>query len=293
MLPVIICSLGSSLNRSHTSSMAPDALDVYRNGFLTLKSSTLGRLVTDVRNPGDDFWPDTDDALPEHDVETRPFTTLRDARSTSASGGLGAKLSKLFTGDVAFEGSNSNELQTNELLRYHLLLQRRYFTNMCAAEDTRKWMEKAMLDYPLFLVVGLITVKDAEAQADRQRGGQASFSGEAPVGESLGIPDPEGIANVGLNIHAGGSSGRTISFTAPGERVIGVRYRKLKFKVLKKKSVDTASLENNSNRWEMFTAGDRASEEDVIEADLEEELAEDDLECDVDDDDMVVLEADV
>lgn len=94
-----------------------------------------------------------------------------------------------------------------------------------------------------------------------------------------------------MNLHGGGSSGQSISFIAPGERVIGVRYRKLKFRVLKKKSVDTASLESNSNRWEMFTGGDRASEDDIIEADFEDELAEEDLECDANEDEMVILEA--
>ncbi|KAI1192331.1 hypothetical protein F5X97DRAFT_329776 [Nemania serpens] len=274
--------------------MAPDALDVFCNGYLTLKSSTIGRLVTDVRNPGDDFCPAADDALPAHDVETRPFSTVRAARSSAANAGLGAKLTSLFTADLSLEGSNSNELETDRLIRYHLLQQQSYFADLCAGEDTRKWMEKALLDYPLFLVVGLITVRDAGARAEQRRDGQGAVSAEAPVGEAaLGVPDPEGVAGAGISLRAGGSSGRSTSFIAPGERVIGVRYRKLRFRMLKKKSIDAATLEKNSNRWEMFAAGDRAGEEDVIEAELEDELAEDDLECDADEGDMVVLETDV
>lgn len=140
--------------------MAP-ALDVFCNGYLTLKSSTIGRLVIDARNPGDDFWPDTDDALPEHKVEALPFDTVRTARSTAANAGLGAKLTQLFTADLSLEGSNSDELETSKVMRYHLLQQRDYFINLCAGEATRKWMETALQDSPLFLVVGLITVQDA------------------------------------------------------------------------------------------------------------------------------------
>ncbi|RSL57488.1 hypothetical protein CEP54_008278 [Fusarium duplospermum] len=269
----------------------PPALDVFCSGYLTLKSSTIGRLVIDVRNPGDDFCPATDDALPEHEVEPRHFDTVRAARSTAANAGLGAKLTQLFTADLSLEGSNSDELDTRKVTRYHLLQHQSYFRKLCAGKATREWMETAIQDSPLFLVVGLITVQDAEAQAERQRQGQAAVSGEVPVGEAAGIPDPEGVTNVGMNLHGGGSSGQSISFIAPGERVIGVRYRKLKFRMLKKKSVDTASLENNSNRWEMFTGGDRASEEDIIEADFEDELEEDGLECDADDE-MVIDEVD-
>lgn len=69
-----------------------------------------------------------------------------------------------------------------------------------------------------------------------------------------------------------------------------MRYRKLRFEMPKKNSVDTSSLENNSNRWEMFTGGDWAREKNVMEANLEDELAGD-LECDGDKDEMVILEA--
>ncbi|KAK0708033.1 hypothetical protein B0H67DRAFT_686198 [Lasiosphaeris hirsuta] len=270
--------------------MTPDALDVFFGGFLTLESCTLGRLVTDVRNPGDDFRPVTDKAKPKHKVEIRPFESLHDAKSVSASVGLRAKLSKLFTGDVAFEGSSSDELQTQELVRYHLLQQQDYFEALCAGEDIRKWIETTTLQWPLFLVVGLITVKDAEAQAERHRAGQVAVAAEAPATEALGIPDPGGVANAGMSVQVDGSSGRSISFTAPGERVIGVRYRKLKFEMFSKKSVDTASLKKSSI-WEMFSVGDRAGEDNIIEAGLEDHLVEENLECS-ETDSMLVLEAD-
>ncbi|EWC48081.1 hypothetical protein DRE_02660 [Drechslerella stenobrocha 248] len=275
--------------------MAPDALDVYRSGFLTLQSATLGRLVTDVQNPGDDFWPNTADTdRPVHDVELRPFASLREAKSASVTGGFGAKLSRLLKGEVAHGSSDSDVLKTDQLVRYHLLQHRDYFTKLCKSEDARQWMEKAMVDYPLFLVVGLITVDDARSHTERQKHWQGLCEGEAPVGELLGIPDPTGTLSFGLKMHFDGSSGRTVSFTASGERVIGVRYRKLKFKPFKKKSIDAAWLEDHPNRWETFTGGDRAGEENVIEADLEDELEEGDLECDVDeDDDMIVFDADI
>ncbi|KAI1110052.1 hypothetical protein F5Y14DRAFT_430443 [Nemania sp. NC0429] len=150
---------------------------------------------------------------------------MRAARSATANAGLGAKLTSLFAADLSLEGSNLNELETSQLIRYHLLQQRSCFANLCAEEGARKWIEKAMLDYPLFLIVGLITVQDANTQAERQRDGQGSIFVEAPVGEAIGVPGPEGVANARISLHGGGSSGRSISFIAPGERVFGVWYR--------------------------------------------------------------------
>ncbi|KAK7429178.1 hypothetical protein QQZ08_004393 [Neonectria magnoliae] len=78
---------------------------VFHSGRITV-ISTIGRVMTDVRNPGDDFWPATNDALPEHEIEPRPFSTVRPARSAATNAGLGAKLTQLFTADLFLEGSN-------------------------------------------------------------------------------------------------------------------------------------------------------------------------------------------
>ncbi|KAM6540334.1 hypothetical protein FALCPG4_002052 [Fusarium falciforme] len=84
--------------------------------------------------------------------------------------------------------------------------------------------------------------------------------------------------------------GQSISSTTPGDRVIGVRHRMLRFEMPKKNRIDASSLEDNSNRWEMFTGGDWAREKNVMEANLEDELGGD-LECDEDKDELAILEA--
>lgn len=268
--------------------MVTDTLTVFRNSFLTLKSSALGRLVTDARNPSQDFWPKIPPTLSDVDFDVRPFEALRSTAAAYTDVGFAAKLSRLFSGNVSRERSSFEGLQADSLLRYLLLQPRTYFTTMCADNETRRWMESALRDCPLFLIVGLVTLTDANVHKGQQGETQGSLSTEAPVGEALTggalAADPGGAANAGVDVHDATSSVGSSSFRAPGERVVAVQYRKVKFTLLQKRNTDNASLERNPNRWVMFLGGDRASEDDVIEADLEDEITADDLEYDIGED---------
>jgi hypothetical protein len=265
--------------------MVGNALTVFRNGFLTLKSSALGRLVPDAKNPSQDFWPQKDITLSEDQVDTGEFHELRQAFTSGFNVGLGAKLSRLFSTDVSLESLSKDGLQADKVHRYLLKQPRSHFYGMCADKDARYWMEDIMRDCPLFLISGLITVTEAGVQREQKRDMQASSDIEVPIGAALtggalAAVDQAGVTDVGVNAHGGRLSGESISFIAPGERVVGVQYRKVKFKAFSEKSIDNATLERSPNRWKMFFGGDRAGEKDMIEADLQDDLTEGDLEID-------------
>ena len=58
-------------------------------------------------------------------------------------------------------------------------------------------------------------------------------------------------------------------FSIPDERVIGVRYRKVKFNLFSSKKLENGCLENNPNCWRIFSRGARGSSiDDVLEVEL-------------------------
>ena len=87
-----------------------------------------------------------------------------------------------------------------------------------------------------------------------------------------------GIGDAKVAASVDGKTRAVSSFIAPGERVIGVQYRKIKFRLFSSNKVDTSFLENNPNRWVMLFGGDRAGVDNILEAELEETTDIDDLE---------------
>lgn len=264
--------------------MGGPTLTVFHNSFLTLKSSALGRLVTDATNPTQDFWPEMDPQLRDNEVEVRPFESLRRAAVSGSNAGLCAKLTRLFSAGLSGENM-FDELNTTALRRYALLQPRRHFQAMCMDDETRLWIEEALRDCPIFLVVGLVTVTEAAVQHGRQQSMKASAASiEVPVAGAgaTTAAGPGNAASLDLCGSITRSSNGSLRFVASGERVIGVQYRKLKFRLFQKRTLDTAFLENNPNRWELFLGTDRAGNKDVLEADLQDSLTTEELEWDAD-----------
>jgi hypothetical protein len=85
----------------------------------------------------------------------------------------------------------------------------------------------------------------------------------------------------GIEIEAGLQAYAVYAFIAPGERIIGVQYRKVIFSLFSNVDVEKAKLDGNE--WVMFL-GDRDFRDglgdtaDVLGADLEESLILEDLE---------------
>lgn len=142
-----------------------------------------------------------------------------------------------------------------------------------------------MKRFPIFLVTGFLTVTEAEIARIRQQStgvqvaAEVSASNVASAGAVTVILDVPDSVGVGLKVN--NDANLRYSFVAPGERIIGVQYRKLKFKRFSAVDLEKVVLKRNS--WVMFL-GDRihkgitATTGDVLEANVEESLTVDDLE---------------
>jgi hypothetical protein len=108
---------------------------------------------------------------------------------------------------------------------------------------------------------------------------EVSASDVSSIGATTMLADVPDSA--GLDLKVGSKANSRYSFVAPGERIIGVQYRKLKFNRFS--SVDLSKAELKSNSWVMFLGdkthkGITATTGDILEANLDESLTVDDLE---------------
>jgi hypothetical protein len=265
--------------------MAQTCLTVLHSGFLNLTSVALGRLITDTSNPSQDFWPESVvPSLVANEIEERSFQDFRDVLEKSSNVDLRGKLTRLLSGDVGGQSTYSDQLSTSMSKIYSLQQPRSYFQRLCGDNETRAWMEGTLRDCPIFLVVGLVTVTAASVTRDIQKSKNVNGDASVPVldivthGATTLVPGIGVALDVGAGVTVSHKTDSKTSFIAPGERVIGVQYRKVKFGLFSSHTVEKAFLENNSNRWQMFMGSDRSGSDDLLEADLEDSMEVDDLE---------------
>ena len=275
---------------------------VFRTSFLTLKSVTLGRLVTNAADPGQDFWPKSSSSVRPTDVDVQSFKDVYKLFGVQKTGAFRSKLTQFVSGNVASQRASLEKLATDEWTVYSLLQQTDYFERICKDDAAKEWMERMLKHCPLFLVVGLITVKDAAIIQKHHQSAQVGASLDVPVLDVLtsGITTMVPLGGDGSKIGASALRARQTedfsSFFVPGERVIGIKYRKLKFGMLSSKNIESVRMDN-SQRWKLFDGGDRALSDDIIEADLESSMNAEDLELEeeidvitVDEEEFVFIE---
>lgn len=166
---------------------------------------------------------------------------------------------------------------------YYLRHPRKHFTDLCSDQETRKWIEVTLKYYPIFLVVGLLTVTEAEVEYTKLKS-TSKTSMESDITQGSASTSSNANPAHTSNVAEGGAPPQTSDrFIAPGERVIGIQYRKLRFKWFASDRVQSSTLDGD--HWIMFLGGDsrmggvRGDNYDgAIGADLEETMVPDDLE---------------
>jgi hypothetical protein len=266
--------------------MAQSAFTIIRSAFLDFDEVNLGCLVPDTTNPVQDFWPEKPETLLADQVGKRTITNLRELLGENKYAGVRTRLSHLFSTGVRGERGQSFELIAPTSTLYSLKHPRSYFTRLCGDDNTKKWMEETLRVSPIFLVVGLVTVTHAHVRDGHHKSKEASVGVEVPITEALtsgasAIVPFANVLDVGLEVSGGTISTKSTSFFAAGERIIGVQYRKVHFRLFSRSNVEEAKLK--SNQWTMFLGGDRAGSDEIIEADLQDSTDLDDLELEDDD----------
>jgi hypothetical protein len=225
----------------------------------------LGGIVVDARCPHADSIGETTSG--EH------VSVASDTNFTgNARKGLRASVPWLASMIVSIfweaEWEHSLEVQTDEARIYTLLQPEAIFEELCAREQTQKWLYKRYKnsEKPLF-VVGYRTLLNAKVV--RNSHNQSSMTGKIQISPVF-VSGPSGhdASEVEASASHHYGSKRTLDFVAQGERIFAICYRKIKFKF--HTQVVAASLQRK-NFWKpSSTRGNTLESETVMEALLED-----------------------
>jgi hypothetical protein len=274
--------------------MTVSPLTVIQSGFLEVNEVPLGCLVPNPANPGMDFYPVKPPAFTLEQISKRSIEGVREWLDKAKHSGFCAKLKRLFSAERTSEVTSTAELIASVATLYYIKHTKIHLKDLCKDDDAKDWIQDTLKFEPIFLVIGFLTVTRAEVEHERKR--PSTFKAEvkvptidilthgvASVTTSDAVP---GALDIGVGLEAGGHTHAAYAFVAPGERIIGVQYRKLRFKLLSSKV--EAGTRLDAIQWEMFL-GDmkhRGGESrgtasgDILETDFEEELTLTDLELD-------------
>ncbi|KJK66041.1 hypothetical protein P875_00021818 [Aspergillus parasiticus SU-1] len=143
---------------------------------------------------------------------------------------------------------------------YYLDNSEQWFRDAAQQEEVRKWMERVIDEgESIYLVVGYHTVLYARIGMQRSKGKE--------IGGQLTAPISAGLLASGVAVPLGGL------FEAPGEQIVAVQYRKVKFGFLSSRNVDTAVLNKVARRKPYDGPRYLYSEaDDMVEVELEDRL---------------------
>jgi hypothetical protein len=217
-------------------------------GCLGPNEAALGRMILNLNAPADDYCPHEPVAVLRKMVSVLPFPEIASLLARRNKSRLAIFLSKLFQGSPEVTVPQSIARSAKTST---LLNSGSFFEKLLQDEDTKRWLETVHKRRDVYLAVGI-----------------HSFS-DIPGSVSDDSSDIEG------------------PFSTPGNRIFGVRYRRVRIK-----RVD--SLEGYSPaltycaRWKRYIGDpDRASgEPDFVEATLDVESPLQDLKDDFEDIDI-------
>ena len=110
--------------------MESNHLTVLHGGFLSLRGVTLGRLVTNLPTPDQDFWPLVPSQIDGDEIDERPFLELRALLGGSTRVGLHAKITQFIYGNISAEEMAAAELVASKAKVYAHRQPRLYFQHV-------------------------------------------------------------------------------------------------------------------------------------------------------------------
>ncbi|EPE31136.1 hypothetical protein GLAREA_04103 [Glarea lozoyensis ATCC 20868] len=263
-------------------------LSVFMNGYLDPAQVVLGRLVLDMKNPGQNFCPHGELQLRKDvDFSKAPFSNLKSLANAESPSHFKGALSKILNVFAERSRTSVDDISTSAATRYQLLNVNIQFESIFNNDEGKKWLEKVILTgSEVYMVVGLHTLQDASIGLDCAASSEAGATLQAPIADSL-LPGASAIPGAALDAKfEGGVNSKSslgASFVAPGERIIAVQYQRVKFQMSSSKSpkgIADAILDKKTV-WKSFGSARGGADLDTFEATLVEKMTEDDIGEDV------------
>ena len=216
---------------------------VFPGRFLNWDEVALGRLVLNLRKPEQDFCPDTIPVTPE-EISIFPFQEIKQILKHQSKSQFSKMVTKLISG--LSPRNHSIEFVVRRSIQYTLLNSGSFFNRLVNDEATQRWLESVYRKSYVYLAVSIHSIVEF-----------------APIGNSSSDSVDTILASRQLS---------------PGDRIIGVQYRRLRFKSFKSAGNQVPALGNG--RWKKYDLDNthRGDEDDSLEVSLDDHVDLDDLE---------------
>jgi hypothetical protein len=242
--------------------------------FIPVGSIKLGRLVTSVDHPHQDYHDPAYSPTPDPTINIRAhYGGLGHESHTS---NFSSALTSLLSAGYSKRAKSKVRIETNLVRTYTLQNSTQWFEKAVSSEESRRWFERAIdQGDDIYFVVGFHSVTDAQIIYESAEGNEHTGRLGLPVGLALnaaGVIAPLGdLADPQVGVHHGSVEGVIEHFKAPGEQICAFQYRKICHRWLSSRSINKATLAKTP-RW---SAGDRwRDEEEGVEDILEVETTD-------------------
>ncbi|RVD89399.1 uncharacterized protein DFL_000410 [Arthrobotrys flagrans] len=246
--------------------------------LLPAEAVALGRFVTNKKSPAEEFF---DSGLLSDNVRrSNVLVTLRNnfrevLRYTSGTSAR-STLTTIVSSHSSFETLGCVQMESLVNKTYQLENSTAVFESICEDPGARKWLIKMIgRGRSIHMVVGFETIIDARVSFNnhqiKERGGEITAPVSSALTAALAVPFPlTDVLDVGAGVSETKGCEVDTSFSAPGEMIFAVQYRKLEFSWLSSKDIDKATL--RKSRWRInigVRSLEKLKENDVIDARLE------------------------
>lgn len=266
---------------------------LFQDSLLPFNSVQLGRLVFNAKNPQQEFLDPLGTTPGPEETTVRFQDDFEEVLSRDRNSKFRSRITALLSISYESRDGSAINLKATRATTYQLLNSGKWFKNACALHKTRLWFEEGITTTrSVYLVVGFRTVTDTRITEKSTNGGTTQGAVHASGASLIGA----GSAHVANLLDSTASTvqdvnySRVSSFSAPGEQIYAIQYRKVEFKWLSSRNIDKASLERD-NRWMVCWAGDEIRGNDDPRDDRED--SEEDDEEDVGDEDEEEEEPDM
>lgn len=241
--------------------------------LLSLGSVQLGRFVLNPKSPLQRFHDPLPDRPTACDYNTCSQSDVEQTETFAKCSRLGSYLSSLLSISCERQSGNLTTIRSPLATTHELRNSSGWFEEACGKPETREWIGEAVKDdSDIYLVVGYLVVQDTDISTWKMSDVKAKMTTQCPT-----IPLHIGATATGLPPGLLGSCGTAhnflLVFTAPGDQIYAVQYRKLKFKWFSRP--ESSSFLEKKSRWEfsMEWRGDDDGEdgEEILEASLEDD----------------------
>jgi len=207
----------------------------------------LGGLVLDMREPMDESCPHFPVALiPDEDYTCGSFKDIQISDKDERKTRFSAALTKLFTFGTHSSHVDDEKIKTKVAKTFRLKNHESYLQRQLEDDSglVVEWvLSQRRKKRDIYMIVSYHTVMDVEVNEYQERDTGVETTVTIPIAEAIhpgSSMNPVGQAmDTSFDTKVDRKRQRATSFLAPGERIVGVGYRKLLFKELKPGTVQS------------------------------------------------------